>query len=83
MKNEAQNIITAMKISGVTSLSEGSVYDCLLNGYGLNPNDATLVVKEMLDSGKVKRNGCALFLAEYSDNHDQTDTVGRRALYAS
>lgn len=83
MKHQAQRIITAMRISGVTSLSEGNIYEWLLKGYGLHADDATMVVKEMLDSGKVIRNGCALFLTEYADNDDKKAAFGQRTLHVS
>lgn len=72
----AKNIITAMKMSGLTGLSEGRLYEILIRHFDLSGDDATSVVKDMLDTGKVERNGCAILLTEYADQHDKAIAVG-------
>ena len=80
---KAKNIITAMKMSGLTGLSEGRLYEILIKNFGLSGEDATSVVKDMLDTGKVKRNGCAILLTQYADNHDTEHLIRSGVVNAS
>jgi hypothetical protein len=56
-----KNIVTAMKVCGIEAISEGSMYKALFSR-GLSCDDATQVVKELLEDGTLRRSGCGFLL---------------------
>lgn len=79
MNNVKQNIIIAMKICGMDAISEGGMYYALLSR-GLTPDEATVVVKELLDEGKIIRSGCAFVLRRYDRTHGEEGSFGERSV---
>lgn len=57
------NIISAMRISGVTAIPEGYLYSMLFKN-GMGPEDATRVVMDLLKTGDVERVNCVLVLRD-------------------
>lgn len=55
------NIISAMNICKMEKISEGGMYHALFS-QGLDADDATMVVKELLEEGRILRSGCAFIL---------------------
>lgn len=68
-----ENIIIAMRLSATKVLAEGYVYDLLFKA-GMNPEEASLFIRDLLKTGKVERNGCAFVL---KDNGEESSTEQR------
>ena len=69
-----QNIVTAMKISGVRELTEGGLYWALFN-QGMDTDTATGAVKHAIDRKVLRRDGHVLILNDGKEN-----TLGTRAV---
>lgn len=70
MNNAKTNVIIAMNICGMSAISEGGMYHALFS-QGLDSDEATLVVKELLDEGRIVRSGCAFLLRRYVRTHGE------------
>lgn len=73
------NVITALKLCGMEAISEGGMYYALFS-QGLDCDDATLAVSELLSEGHIKRSGCAFLLCRYVSDHGKEDPRGARAV---
>ena len=79
MNNAKVNVITAMRICGLEAISEGSMYHALFS-QGLDSDDATMVVKELLQEGKIQRSGCAFLLRRYVRDHGEESSPRERSV---
>jgi hypothetical protein len=79
LTNVKQNIIIAMKICGIRAMSEGAMYGALFK-YGLDCDQATQTVSEMLKEGLMVRSGCAFTLPRYVGAHGEKGTFGERSV---
>ena len=79
MNNAKVNVITAMRICGLEAISEGSMYHALFS-QGLDSDDATMVVKELLEEGKIQRSGCAFLLRRYVRDHGEESSPRERSV---
>lgn len=79
MNNAKVNVITAMRICGLEAISEGSMYHALFS-QGLDSEDATRVVKELLDEGQLSRSGCAFIFRRYVDRHGEESSPRERSV---
>jgi len=79
MNNAKANVITAMKICGMDAITEGGMYHALFS-QGLDSDDATMVVKELLEEGRLVRSGCAFLLRRYVQPHGEESSLGRRSV---
>jgi len=79
MNNAKANVITAMKICGMEAISEGGMYHALFS-QGLAADEATMVVKELLDEGWISRSGCAFILKHYVRNHGEESSSRERSV---
>ena len=79
MNNAKANVIIAMKMCGMEAISEGGMYHALFS-QGLNADDATHVVKELLESGLMRRSGCAFILNRYVRDHGQESATSERTV---
>jgi|LakMenEpi13Sep09_1017268.scaffolds.fasta_scaffold00362_3 hypothetical protein len=70
MNNAKANVIIAMKMCGMEAISEGGMYHALFS-QGLGTDEATMVVKELLEEGRVTRSGCAFILNRYVRPHGE------------
>lgn len=70
MNNAKANVIIAMKMCGMEAISEGGMYHALFS-QGLDADDATMVVKELLQEGRITRSGCAFILSRYVRPHGE------------
>ena len=61
---KAEDVITAMKISGVNMLPEGHLY-ALLFKHGMTPDEATAFMRDLLATERVARAGCVLVLNKH------------------
>lgn len=60
-----ENIVTAMRLSSTRVLPEGYLYELLFKK-GMNAEEATKFVRDLLHTGKVERIGCAFVLTPYA-----------------
>lgn len=60
-KELVTNIVIAMKLCGMRSISEGGLYWALFN-QKVDVDTATSAVKYALDNKIIERNGCAFFI---------------------
>lgn len=79
MNNAKVNVITAMRICGLEAISEGGMYHALFS-QGLDSDDATMVVKELLEEGRIKRSGCAFLLQRYVPTHGEESSPRERSV---
>jgi len=79
MNNAKANVITAMKICGMEAISEGGMYHALFS-QGLDSDDATHVVRELLQEGKISRSGCAFILNRYVRPHGEESSSRERSV---
>jgi hypothetical protein len=79
MNNAKINVITAMKICGLDAISEGGMYHALFS-QGLDSDDATMVVKELLEEGRIQRSGCAFLLRRYVQPHGEESSTRERSV---
>ncbi len=69
-----ENIIIAMKISGVHQLTEGGLYWALFR-QGVDADTATGAVKQAIDHGGLRRDGHVLILNNGKENSSRTRAV--------
>jgi (2Fe-2S) ferredoxin len=79
MNNAKANVIIAMKMCGMEAISEGGMYHALFS-QGLDADDATHVVKELLEEGKILRSGCAFILNRYVQPHGEEGATSERTV---
>lgn len=79
MSNAKINVIIAMKVCGMKAISEGAMYHALFI-QGLNAEDATTAVKELLDEGIIERSGCAFLLRRYVRDHGEESSSRERSV---
>ena len=79
MNNIQSNVIAAMMSCGMKAISEGALYYALFK-LGTSPDEATMVVREMLDNGTLRRSGCALLLCGYVPQHGDEGADRTRSL---
>jgi hypothetical protein len=79
MNNTKVNVITAMRICGMDAISEGGMYHALFS-QGLDSDEATLVVKELLEEGMIQRSGCAFLLRRYVAKHGEESSARERSV---
>lgn len=59
-----ENIIIAMRMSATRVLPEGYLYELLFKE-GMNPEQATGFIRDLLRTGKIERIGCAFVLTQH------------------
>jgi hypothetical protein len=79
MNNAKANVITAMKICGMEAISEGGMYHALFS-QGLDAEEATMIVKELLEEGRISRSGCAFLLRRYVRDHGEESSSLERSV---
>lgn len=79
MNNAKVNVIIAMKMCGMEAISEGGMYHALFS-QGLDSDEATLVVKELLAEGRIARSGCAFILNRYVRHHGEESSSRERSV---
>lgn len=79
MNNAKVNVITAMKICGIEAISEGGMYHALFS-QGLDSDEATSVVKQLLEEGRLIRSGCAFLLRRYVEKHGEESSPRERSV---
>lgn len=79
MNNAKVNVIIAMKVCGMKAISEGGMYHALFI-QGLNADDATMAVKELLEEGIIERSSCAFVLRRYVRDHGEESSPGERSV---
>lgn len=79
MKNVKVNVITALKLCGMDAISEGGMYRALF-AQGLDSDDATAVVQELLSEGRIKRSGCAFLLQRYVPTYGEEGSARERTI---
>lgn len=79
MNNAKVNVITAMRICGLEAISEGGMYHALFS-QGLDSDEATMVVKELLEEGRIQRSGCAFLLRRYVRDHGEESSPRERSV---